>query len=164
MCIIIDINALGPVFDRNNSSHEEFKPVLTWIKTRKRCVAYGGTSYTTELARTPKFLAVLGQLNKAGLVWHLDTNSVDKAEKAVRAIETKKDFDDPHIVAMVRQSGCQIVCTLDTRSHKYLKDRRFYERGTQRPKLFTSKGHATLLKDRNIPANHLRHLNEGNRS
>ena len=41
-------------------------------------------------------------------------------EKAI----ADKDCDDHHIIAIVRISGCRLICSNDKRADRYIKDRR----------------------------------------
>lgn len=63
MCIIVDTNTFGPVFDSNNEKHAEFKPVLDWVLHGKGKFVIGGSKYMAELKKAKKFLKVFGVLN-----------------------------------------------------------------------------------------------------
>jgi hypothetical protein len=49
MCIIIDADTLGLVFNPETKEHKKFKPVLEWINNGKGKIVYGGTKYEKEL-------------------------------------------------------------------------------------------------------------------
>ena len=61
-----------------------------------------------------------------------------------------RDFDDPHIIAIVIVSRCMIICTKEVRALRFFKDKSLYPRGISRPKLYTSKRNKNLLSDKYI--------------
>lgn len=124
-------------------------PVHDWIFHREGKLVIGGTSYTKELKKLSKYLGPIQELSKINKVIVIDKDAVDSWEKKVKKLEPKKDFDDPHIVAIVEVSGCRVVCTQDRRSDKYLQDKRFYS-NSKKPSIYRTKKHAHLLACKNI--------------
>ena len=145
MCIVIDSCTISIVFNPKSSEHVEFRPVLEWITTGCGKMIYGGTKFKKELSHLRKYIGIISQLKKAGKVIEVSESKVDDEEKRVSTLVPDKDFDDPHIVAIVIVSGCKIVCTKDTRSIKYLKNSAFYTLPLKKPKLYTSHLNKNLL-------------------
>ncbi|MBN3816286.1 hypothetical protein G3N57_06500 [Paraburkholderia sp. Se-20369] len=54
------------------------------------------------------------------------------------------------MVALVRLSGCRLICIRDRRAHRFLRRLAFYTTGRQRPRLYTRAKNATLLCNNNI--------------
>lgn len=150
MCLVLDANAFSLCFDASNAAHSDFRPVLDWLVHGKGKLVYGGNKYKKELKDAGKYLRFFVALNRAGKTVCLDDTSVDEIEKEVRDIEPSEKFDDPHLIAIILKSKCNIICTKDMRAKPYLKDSRFYLGITSRPKLYTSKKNASLLTDKYI--------------
>lgn len=150
MCIIIDTNAFAAVFDASTSSHDEFAPVLRWIKDGKGKIVYGGTTYKNELRRATKYLRLMVQLKTAGKIIEICDEMVDRHEEDLAKQVPDPDFDDRHIAAIIKVSGCKLVCTQDARSHRFLKRSELYRPHRSRPKFYSGKANASLLSDRYI--------------
>ena len=145
MCVIIDADVLSRVFSKANVEHHEFEPVLKWIMEGPGRVVYGGTKYREHLLNSPRYLALFTELSRLNKVCAQKTATVDLETEAVLALEADPDFDDPHIVAILRVSGCRLVCTDDKRSHKFLHDAKFYRDRAHRPSIYSSSANADLL-------------------
>lgn len=150
MCVVIDTNTFGSVFNRTSSEHEEFAPVLNWITNGKGKIVYGGTKYREELRNTVKYLKIFGQFAKKRKVVLIDDNAVDQYQTTLESIESHRDFDDPHLVAICYVSKCRIICTNDKRAIPFLTRKKFYPNNSPRPKLYTKKRNSNLLRDRYI--------------
>ncbi len=148
MCIVIDSNAIHLVFKLQDS---DFRPVYNWIFNGDGKMVFGGTRYAKELIKLRKYSKIITELSRNNKVVVVNKDSVDSWEAKVKKIEPKKDFNDPHLVAIIEESGCRIVCSLDKSSDKYLKDNRFYKK-TKRPGIYREKGHSHLLSNKNIVA------------
>ena len=146
MCIVIDACTFSRVFAPDDV---DFSPVRRWVASGKGKIVMGGTKYACELSKLRKYIPVIAELSRQGRVITLENSDVDAAEKEVKKIEPSAEFDDPHIVAIIKVSGCKLVCTLDARSDKYLTDRRFYE-AAKRPSIYRSVTHGHLLRNSNI--------------
>ncbi|HEY8054447.1 MAG TPA: PIN domain-containing protein [Terriglobales bacterium] len=137
---MIDANVLPAVFDVKNSEHPKFRPVLEWV-SGKGFMVYGGTKYINELKRLAKFLGLIAELNRQGRTIQVPAEVVDPIAADLKKRFPEKGFNDEHVAALVIASGCQVVCTSDKRSIKYLKDAKmFASQGARCPKLFT--GHS----------------------
>ena len=151
MCIIIDTNTFIPVFDSTCSKHDEFKPVLDWIINGKGKIIYGGTTYHKELLRAVKIRKIFSILkSKSNKVVVVDQMLVDNEERRIHNLIPDKDFDDPHLAAIVSVSKCQLICSDDTRSIKYVTRPDIYPKGISTPKYYTGNRNANLLSDEYI--------------
>lgn len=152
MCIVIDMNTLPSVIKKEASDHAEFAPVWKWIFSVKgTSVVYGGTKYIDELKKMPNYLKILDELAKMAKVKKIDTECVDREQKAVEGILDHPDFDDPHIVAIHRASGCLLFCTNDTRSHRFIRNNKLYPgREYKRPSIYSNHTNQDLLRNENI--------------
>lgn len=152
MAIIVDANCLTRVFDPTNSEHDEFEPVLNWIVKGKGKLIYGGSTYLKELSKLTKIHKIINILkNTRKKVEIIDLQDVDTEEKRIKAIIPDKDFDDPHIAAIVSVSKCRLLCTQDTRSEKYILNKEIYPKDVKPPKFYKGKHNAKILCDTNIP-------------
>lgn len=150
MCIVVDTNAISRVFNEQNSEHEEFKPVRDWILKKKGKLVYGGTKYLEELSKMGEYLKLfqlLGRINKTVVV---DTEAVDEYQAEAEQMIQHKDFDDPHLVAILKVSGCKLVCSVDERAFPYLKHQLFFKGKDNKPKIYSSSRNKDLLCDANI--------------
>jgi hypothetical protein len=150
MCIIIDINTLSCVFDNSCSEHPEFKPVKNWIIDGEGFVVYGGKKYIDELKITKKYLAVFIELKKKRKVIEIDSSIVDTYQKIIESKIQHRDFDDPHIVAIISASKCRLVCSKDLRSFPFLKRKELYPKGVKTPMIYSKQKNINLLCSQNI--------------
>jgi len=148
MCIVLDTNAFGQFFDSTNKNHLEFKPVLNWVVSGSGKLVYGGSKYKAEMKEAHKYIKFFTLLDKAGKLVKLNDAKVDNLHTKVRALEPCKKFDDPHLIAIILESKCQIICTNDKRAIPYIKKAMFYPKGIKKPKLYTSKKNIALLCDK----------------
>lgn len=148
MCIVLDVNIFSETFDVNNPSHNEFKPVYDWIYFGKGKVIVGGTKYFSELKF--RYLNIIGELKKINKVVLVDNQIVDFETDKVSKLLTHKDFDDPHLVALLRASGCKLICSNDSRGYKFFTHSLFFKPASKKPKIYSSISHKKLLCDVNI--------------
>jgi rRNA-processing protein FCF1 len=153
MCIIIDTNSFASVFNRKSSDHDQFQPIKNWIYNGSGGLVYGGTKYLTELEQSEKYLKIfveLGNIRKATI---LNKEKVDRMEVDIKEKNANPDFNDTHIVAIVIISGCRIVCTKDSSSDIFLKDKRFYPKNFKVPKIYRGKKNVHLISNNSIKNN-----------
>lgn len=160
MCIIIDSNTFHCVFDPKNEYSSDFQPVRNWLKQEPKAkLVYGGTKYKQELSKLKKYFQYLVELRKMGRIAQIDDKLVDIEEghikKKINESEVltkgkKKDFDDPHIIAILIVSGCRLFCSKDKRADKYLKMKTLYPKHFIRPSIYRDKNHIHLLSKNNI--------------
>lgn len=146
MCIIIDACTFSRVFNKDDV---DFEPVRQWLVGGKGKMVFGGSSYAKELAQLGRYVSLVAELTRQGKTTVLDKAAVDAGERRVRGMESSPDFDDPHLVAIIEESGCRLVCTLDARADRFILDRRFYVKA-RRPSIYRARSHRHLLRDSNI--------------
>lgn len=147
MCVIVDTNCLASVFDTNSAKHNEFRPVLEWVLSGKGKLVYGGTKYIQELSKT-KYLKLFNILNaKTKKVVIVDKGKVDQEQSRIEHLIIDPDFDDPHLPAIVIVSKCEVICSEDTRSVRFVTDNKLYPKGINIPKYYTSIRNKNLLCD-----------------
>ena len=144
------MNVFASVFDPNSERHPEFKPVLNWILHNQGKIVYGGTKYKAELRKMTKYIKLLIELKNSGKVIEINDNIVDLEQMRIERMESNKDFDDPHIIAIICASGCRLICTNDNRSYRFLTNRKFYKKHQKRPKIYSSLRNKTLLTTKHI--------------
>lgn len=147
MCIIIDTNTLPSVFDKRSLNHHEFEPVYNWIWEGKGQIVFGGTKYIKEIG---KFMAIFSELKKANKAIYINNDKVDKKEKIVSDLIQHKDFDDQHLVGLLLESKCKLICSLDERAYPYFTSSVFFSPASKKPKIYNSKKIKKILNDHNI--------------
>lgn len=155
MCIIIDANTFCSVFNTTSTKHYHFEPVYRWIIYGKGFLVYGGTTYKNELKNAATYLGLFVELKKSGKAVEVDEDLVDQEERTVYSIiKASSTFDDGHLVAIVRISGCRLICTEDKSSDKYIKKKSLYRKGQKPPAIYRyrSRRHVRLLCNKNIVA------------
>ncbi len=149
MCLIIETNVFASVFNPLSKEHHRFAPVLKWITVGKGKMIYGGDKYKAEL-RVGLYTRILVELDRKGKLVQLPAAKVNKYEAELRLKVSHRDFDDPHILAMVAVSKCCVVCTDDKRSIPYLKRRDLYPVGVKPPKIYQSLRNANLCCEKHV--------------
>lgn len=147
MCIIIDTNCLTSVFDVDSQNHQDFAPILDWIHNGRGKIVYGGTKYSGELK---KYLGIILQIRKAGKAVYIPDELVDQEEINVSSMIQHNDFDDQHLVALLRVSKCKLICSLDSRAYPYFRHTTFFNPAANKPKIYRSLGNSGLLCPNNI--------------
>ena len=150
MCIIIDTNTFINVFDRTSAEHNEFSPVLNWICNGEGKVVYGGTKYFKELRKLPYILNIYSELNRRNKGVPVSNDEVDKKTKIASEMIKHRDFDDQHLVGLLLESKCKLICSLDKRAHPYFIHKSFFP--SKPPKIYSGKAHKKLLNRKNIAA------------
>lgn len=148
MCIIVDTNVLPNVFKQSSVNHAQFKPVRDWILEGKGKVVFGGTKYLGEIKGT--YLSFFLQLKKAGKAVYVNTALVDAEQQAVEQLIVHPDFDDPHLVGLLRVSGCKLICSLDSRAFPFFRHTLFFSPAANKPRIYSSLNNARLLCDKHI--------------
>jgi len=148
MCIIVDTNVMPSVLDTKNL---DYFPVYDWIVNNNGKFVYGGTKYLSELRINKKFLAFLVELGKKNKTYVADKKVVDELQVKIENQVTNKDFDDPHLIAIVIATGCKLICSDDKRADKFIKNKSiFKEYNAKSPSIYRKQKHYKLLSDRNI--------------
>jgi predicted nucleic acid-binding protein len=152
MCIVIDTNTWSSVIDSSSTDHSEFKPVYDWIfgEGSKGKIVYRGTTYLNETpAKYRKLLKYCADIGKAKGV---SLDEVDFIESELKQKIQHRDFDDPHIVAIIIASKCKLICTNEQRAIPFFKDkdRILYPKRFNIPKIYHNASNKDLLTDKNI--------------
>jgi len=151
MCLIIDTNVFGSVFNKRAKEHTQYAPVIKWLITGNGKMIYGGTKYNDEL-RGSLYRRMLAELARSNSLVKIPSDPVDKYAADLKVRVPDKAFDDEHIVALVAISKCCVVCTDDKKSLRYLKRLDLYPRGVNPPKIYKRKSHAKLCCNTHIVA------------
>lgn len=145
MCIVIDINSLPSVFNSNCATHSEFAPVRDWINSKKGFLVYGGSKYKKELKKTFRYFRLVRKLKDAGKAIPISDSLVDKSEDNISEKVSGTGCDDQHIVSLLGVSYCPLLCSVDLRSFKYIKDRTLYPKGMSQVRIYSSSRNKNLL-------------------
>jgi hypothetical protein len=147
--VIIDANTLSHVFNPKDARHVDFKPLFDFIKSRRKILAWGGTTYNNELKNSPKYLGVLIELENIGISRKFPDEPIDSYEAYLYSIINHPDFDDAHIISLQVSSKAKIICSLDKRSYPYIKDQidgiKLYPKRHRRPSIYSKRSNQNLL-------------------
>lgn len=130
----------------SNARHADFTYVKKWIDGRCGFVVYGGTKYKAELAETTRYMRLLRLLRDAGQAISICDRAVDEIERSVRNKTNGTKCDDQHIIALLGASRCSLLCSTDSRSFVFVKDRSLYPKDAPTVKIYTSARNRRLLK------------------
>lgn len=150
MAIIIDSNCIANVFSKTSAKHLDFKPVLEWILFGKGLMIYGGSQYRKEIAKTSKYLPIIRLLKEVGKAKEGCQKEIDEYQRKVEELRDDKDFDDPHLPAIVFVTKCKLICSEDKRSIPFVTDKKYYPNGFSTPVYYTSAKNKGLLTDKYI--------------
>jgi hypothetical protein len=120
------MNTLSCVFNPENKEHNEFKSVLDWIEKGKGRIVYGGSKYLTELAKMTHYRRILIDYGRKRKTIKLDDYKVDQKQQEIEGIIKHPDFNDSHIVAIIIVSGCRLLCSKDSSSYPFIRDKTLY--------------------------------------
>lgn len=146
MCIVVDPPLFIALFKDTDPDHGQFAPVLLWVTKGPGKFVLGGSTYNRELMNVKSILPSLVELERQRKLVRASQANVDIDEAVIKGIERCADFDDPHLVALIRVTGCKLVCVRDGRSHRFLRDTRFYHGIGARPSLYTREKNKHLLR------------------
>jgi hypothetical protein len=149
MCIIVDTNVFSSVLDPE-SSDQNFKPIHDWIFSGNGKMVYGGKKYMEELTQSSKYVKIFNSLSRAGKTIHIVDAEVDDFQSKIEKIITDADFDDPHLIAIVAISGCRLICTKDSRCHKFLKIKEIYPKKSGVPKFYHNPSQRHLISNQSL--------------
>jgi hypothetical protein len=137
MCVVIDANVIGKVFDPHSAEHARFKPIALWVTAGNGSVIYGGTKYMKELGGG-RYLSLFKELGTARRAVVVGTKDVDDRARELKELVPDAEFDDEHLVALVGISKCCLVCTDDLKFLPYLRRRDLYPDGVRVPHVYRS--------------------------
>ena len=150
MCIIIDMNVMCKVFPLSGCTQPDHEPVRSWVTTGIGSIVYGGSKYCSELKTAKRYFQLMIELHKQGRVRRIDDAAVDTEQAIVEQLICDKRCDDPHLIAIVRASGCRLLCSDDKRADKYIKDVTLYPKPQHPPLIYRSRKHRHLLSKRYV--------------
>jgi hypothetical protein len=153
MGIVIEVNTLPAVFNKNNCNHHDYRPVLDWIIEDKAKLIVGGTTYFIELKRLASYLKYIEELGKLNKVYKEKDTIVDGKEDKIKNKIGSKKFNDHHFVSLIAATNCKVFCSMDIGAFQLMNDRNVRKFFTVKPKIYTNIDHApnkTLLCDLNL--------------
>jgi hypothetical protein len=154
MCILVDANVIPIVFSSKNKNHNKYKPLLKWIIFGKAKIVLGGYLYEKEMrVSLSNYTPLFHELSRLNKIHFFKSEDVNKLSDSIEKIVIDKDFDDPHLIALLVISRAKIFCSEDKRCFDFVKEPSFYPKGQQHPSIFTLKQYRkclNLLKDSSI--------------
>lgn len=157
MCVVIDMNSFSPVFNPTDEKHQYFEPVKDWVIKGKAKIIMGGTKYYDELSKLGKYRKLIIALKSAGKIHDVKSDTaIDELATKLSEMLTHRDFDDPHIVALLIVSGCPVICSNDERAFPYFHKREWYPKGQKLPKIYCERSYSSkdeILNDTNLMEN-----------
>lgn len=150
MCIIIDPPLFIPIFKISDTDYANFSGLRDWVTNGPGKFVLGGSMYKKELSKIESILSLLNNFERSGKTVSIDDSNVDKEVKAIQKLKKSKDFDDPHLAALVRASLCRIIATRDKRSHKHLTDTALYKKPCSKPKIYGGNRNNSILCKKNV--------------
>jgi predicted nucleic acid-binding protein len=147
MCVVIDTCSFHRVFSKGDDA---LQALAKWVTEGPGKVVYGGTKYFEELAAASRYLQLVTELERAQRAVRIDSRAVDARQAEIENDVKERDFDDPHLIALVDESGCRIICTHDRRAERFIKRNALYKK-TTRPAIYKEEPrHAHLIREQNI--------------
>jgi len=137
MCVVIDANVIGKVFDPYSAEHARFRPIALWVTRGSGSVIYGGSKYKKELGGG-RYLNLFKELGTARRAVLVGTRDVDERARVLKKLVPEAKFNDEHIVALVGISKCCLVCTDDLECLPYLRRKDLYPDGVRVPRVYRS--------------------------
>lgn len=156
MCILVDMNTIAALFDKSNSNHKEFEPVMKWILEGIGKMVFGGSKYRKELGKLKKFLPLIAELSKKNKVIQStkDDILIDKKESAInndlilrKISASDKRYNDAHLIAIIFVKKVKLISSLDKSSFKFLRESKYYGSTTDRPLIYSGKRNSSLLNN-----------------
>lgn len=153
MCFVLDVNSVSSFFRcAENSEGSDFEPLFRWLfENPKTSLVIGGKRYKEELSRCiNKYRRHLLELKRARKLSEISDAKVDAEELRLKSLLSHRDFDDQHIVALFCVSGCLLFASKDARSDPFIKNSSFYPKGQDRPRIYRTRNHRSLLTNSRI--------------
>lgn len=140
MCVIIDTNRFHELFHT-----DLYKYTLSTLYLKNGpMVCYGGSDYIKEIGEIK--LKIIEQFSIINKTKKLNDNEVNQIQKKLESNFSHKDFDDPHIMAMCKASGCRLIISNDVRMKTPIN---YFFAAKRRPKLIRSDRNSNLIYDSN---------------
>lgn len=145
MAIVIDTNTFAMVFDQSNAKHMEFSPVKAWIERGMGFLLFGGTKYLKELSTSYRHMRLVRQLRDAGMAIEISTPVVDGMETTIIKATAGTICNDQHVMALLAAAHCSLVCSEDSKSFEFIKNRSLYPKGSPKVRIYSSAKNVRLL-------------------
>lgn len=145
MCLIIDANVAHYFSDPRN---KDALLVRDWIEAKSGRLVVGGRN-ARELAVPAWMSRWLLQLSRAGRMSRVSDHLVD-AEEARLERSALCQSDDPHVIALARQSGARILYSQDQLLHEDFRNKALVD--NPRGRVYQKASHKHLLNDNNCGA------------
>ena len=138
MCIIVDANRLGKFISKATSVDAE--PIHRWLARGGQLVYSEGGKFAKELGA--KARAALAGYAQAGMARRVPTERFVADEEALRTSGRLRS-DDPHVLALARESGARVLYTGDEKLMADFKDASVIK--NPRGKVYKTAANASLL-------------------
>ena len=144
--IVIDTDSLSRVFDEGNREHPEYEPLHNRIfKQRNVKIAYGGEKYAKELENAPKYRRLFSELKTAQIAIELDNYKVNQSENRIVRATKGTQFNDQHIIAIVIEGKCNIICSRDSDAYPFFKNKHLYPKNFRIPGIYNGRSSCSIL-------------------
>lgn len=150
MCIVIDTNALAPVFNESCADHVQFSPIRDWIIDGDGFIVWGGSKYERELKKAVRYLRLFRLLKDSGKAVEVSKKLVNATEKSTKLKSKGTKCNDQHIISIFIVSGCRLLCSIDNSADKYIKNKTFYPKKHKIPSIYRGLNQKHLLVKKNI--------------
>ena len=164
MCVVVDTDTFTYFSNHHSSRHEEFQPVIEWVRNGNSKFVYGGTTYGDQLLRHKGFSDFLQEMWRDGKTSVVNRQEVDQIESVIRQQITGPRYNDHHIVAIVLISRCKLVCSIDSglrnlidacysSSGRSTIKRQLRIRNFRRPSIYSGRGSTATIRRRTFSDN-----------
>ena len=138
MCIIVDNNKFGDFLA--DPAHEDFLPIRKWLDRGAGSIVYSTDRKFAEIPVRAK--AKLARYFQAGKARRIPGNLFADDERDLKARADVRS-DDPHVLALARETGVRLLYTADRKLQRDFKDKNIIDR--PRGKVYSGAGNANLL-------------------
>lgn len=138
MCIIVDANKLGSFLA--DPPDDDSAPIRKWLDKGGNLVYSTGSLFAREVVGRAK--ARLEVYVRAGKAIVIPEERFIDDERCLRSRADRRS-DDPHVLALARESGARLLYSGDNDLIADFKDKRFIDR--PRGKVYTGADNANLL-------------------
>jgi hypothetical protein len=143
LCVIVDASVAGLVFA--DPHRADYQPLWDWLERKGGVLVYGGRLAANGELKGKKTL--LAELKRAGRAYECPKANVDREEKAVKEMGLCRS-NDPHVIALARESGARILCANDGNLEADFKNQQLVP--NPRGSIYKNAGHKRLLKHNKI--------------
>lgn len=140
MCIIIDANKMGGFLTEPPNQAAAAAPIHDWLRKKGGKIVYStGGKFAAEVrGRAQERLTLYA---RSGQAIQIDARRFQDDESSLANDGIKSD--DPHVLALARESGARLLYTDDADLMDDFKDKRFIDK--PRGKVYRNQTHVGLL-------------------